>query len=99
MEHFFWHQRWEKNEISFHEGKANANLVRYFTELALAPGARVFLPLCGKTRDITWLLSHGYRVAGAELRSSACAPATTRGCRHEKEVGVRSDRGVGGHGR
>ena len=71
MEHFFWHQRWEKNEISFHEGKANANLVRYFTELALAPGARLFLPLCGKTRDITWLLSHGYRVAGAELSEIA----------------------------
>jgi thiopurine S-methyltransferase len=27
----------------------------------------VFLPLCGKTLDIAWLLSRGYRVAGAEL--------------------------------
>jgi thiopurine S-methyltransferase len=27
----------------------------------------VFLPLCGKTRDIHWLLANGYRVAGAEL--------------------------------
>ena len=29
--------------------------------------ARVFVPLCGKTRDIGWLLARGYRVAGAEL--------------------------------
>jgi thiopurine S-methyltransferase len=27
----------------------------------------VFLPLCGKTLDIHWLLSNGYPVAGSEL--------------------------------
>jgi thiopurine S-methyltransferase len=31
----------------------------------------VFLPLCGKTRDIAWLLAKGYRVAGAELSKVA----------------------------
>jgi thiopurine S-methyltransferase len=35
------------------------------------PGARVFLPLCGKTRDIGWLLGQGCRVAGAELSAIA----------------------------
>jgi thiopurine S-methyltransferase len=29
------------------------------------------VPLCGKTLDIGWLLSHGYRVAGAELSQLA----------------------------
>lgn len=29
---------------------------------------RIFLPLCGKTLDIGWLLERGYRVVGAELR-------------------------------
>ena len=33
--------------------------------------SRVFLPLCGKTRDIHWLLSHGYRVSGSELSKIA----------------------------
>jgi thiopurine S-methyltransferase len=67
MEPNFWLNRWERNEIGFHEGQANALLVRHFDALALKPGDRVFLPLCGKTRDIHWLLSKGCRVAGAEL--------------------------------
>ncbi len=39
--------------------------------LGLAPGARIFLPLCGKTGDIPWLLSQGHAVAGAELSEIA----------------------------
>ena len=30
MDPSFWHQRWEKNEIAFHEGKANPLLVEHF---------------------------------------------------------------------
>ena len=71
MDPSFWHRRWEKNEIAFHEGKANLLLVKYFTELSLAKGRRIFVPLCGKTLDISWLLSNGYRVAGAELSQIA----------------------------
>src|SRR5262245_13496782 len=71
MDPSFWHRRWEKNEIAFHEGKANLLLVKYFTELSLAKGRRIFVPLCGKTLDISWLLSNGYRVAGADLSQIA----------------------------
>jgi thiopurine S-methyltransferase len=71
MEASFWHQRWEKNEIAFHESKANPLLVKHFNELSLAKGRRIFVPLCGKTLDIAWLLSKGYRVAGAELSQIA----------------------------
>jgi thiopurine S-methyltransferase len=63
----FWHNRWETNEISFHKDEANPLLVEHFNALSLENGSRVFIPLCGKTRDIAWLLSNGYRVAGAEL--------------------------------
>lgn len=71
MDASFWHQRWEKNEIAFHEQEANPLLVTYFKRLSLAKGSRVFVPLCGKTLDIAWLLSNGYRVAGAELSKLA----------------------------
>jgi len=71
MDPSFWHQRWEKNEIAFHESKANPVLIKHVNELSLAKGSRVFVPLCGKTRDISWLLSKGYRVAGAELSQIA----------------------------
>jgi thiopurine S-methyltransferase len=71
MDATFWHQRWEKNEIAFHQSKANPLLVKHFNELSLAKGSRIFVPLCGKTLDISWLLSNGYCVAGAELSQIA----------------------------
>ncbi|MDP1752701.1 MAG: thiopurine S-methyltransferase [Reyranella sp.] len=67
MDESFWHRKWERNEIAFHEREANPWLAIYFRNLSLAEGSCVFLPLCGKTLDIHWLLSQGYRVAGAEL--------------------------------
>ena len=73
MDPSFWHQRWAKNEIGFHEPKANPLLVTHFKGLSLPQGSRVFVPLCGKTLDIAWLLSQGYRVAGAELSEVAIA--------------------------
>jgi len=67
MDEEFWRRKWERNEIAFHEGRTNPWLVKHFGDLSLPEGSRVFLPLCGKTRDIHWLLSQGFRVAGAEL--------------------------------
>ncbi|MEO1295655.1 MAG: thiopurine S-methyltransferase [Cyanobacteria bacterium J06636_16] len=67
MDAGFWLQRWEENNIAFHKSEANPLLVKHFKALSLAEGSRIFLPLCGKTLDIAWLLSNGYRVAGAEL--------------------------------
>lgn len=71
MDKPFWHQRWESNDIAFHERRANPLLVKHFQVLSLAKGSRIFLPLCGKTQDIPWLLDNGYRVAGAELSKIA----------------------------
>jgi thiopurine S-methyltransferase len=71
MDASFWHQRWGENKIAFHKSEVNPLLVKYFKELSLVKGGRVFLPLCGKTLDIPWLLSEGYRVAGAELSKIA----------------------------
>lgn len=71
MEAKFWHERWKKNEIGFHEPKPNPLLVRYFDRLDLKKRSRIFVPLCGKTLDIGWLLSKGFRVVGAELSSIA----------------------------
>lgn len=71
MEANFWHDKWARGEIAFHQQQANPFLVAHFDALHLTKGSRVFLPLCGKTRDIAWLLAQGYRVAGAELSELA----------------------------
>ncbi|HEY4342123.1 MAG TPA: thiopurine S-methyltransferase [Steroidobacteraceae bacterium] len=67
----FWHDKWQRNQIAFHEAQVNPLLVAHFDSLHTSPAGRIFVPLCGKTRDIHWLLSHGLRVAGAELSEIA----------------------------
>ena len=67
MEPDFWHNKWKANEIGFHMNQANPMLLAHFQRLHLQPGQRVFVPLCGKTLDIAWLLDQGYSVVGAEL--------------------------------
>ncbi|WJG11205.1 thiopurine S-methyltransferase [Aliiglaciecola sp. LCG003] len=71
MQPDFWHRRWEKNEIGFHLNEANPLLVKYYQQFGLDQHKRIFLPLCGKTNDIAWLLSHEYKVVGCELNESA----------------------------
>ncbi|MFY8282566.1 thiopurine S-methyltransferase [Pseudoalteromonas sp. SSMSWG5] len=71
MDATHWHQRWENNEIGFHEGDVNRYLDQYFTNLNLQQGDTVFVPLCGKTHDIHYLLAQGMRVVGAELSEIA----------------------------
>lgn len=71
MDAEFWHQKWEKNEIGFHRAEVSPWLVTYLERLNLPPAGRVFLPLCGKTKDIGWLLGQGYRVLGVELSERA----------------------------
>lgn len=71
MEAGFWHQKWQRGEIGFHNSEANPLLTAHIGRLALPQGSRIFLPLCGKTLDIAWLLANGYRVVGAELSELA----------------------------
>lgn len=66
MQAEFWHQKWEKGEIAFHEAEPNPLLTRHHPIWNPKAGARIFLPLCGKTRDIAYLLGLGYQVVGVE---------------------------------
>ncbi len=71
MDADFWHRRWQSGDIGFHENSVNPMLAAHVGQLALADSARIFLPLCGKTRDIAWLRERGYRVVGVELSGLA----------------------------
>ncbi len=67
MERDDWLGVWERGDIRFHRPDPNPLMVAHLPGLGLAPGARLFLPLCGKSVDIGWLRAQGFRVAGAEL--------------------------------
>jgi len=67
----FWHRRWEASDIGFHKSDTHPLLLEHFNKLSLDAGSRIFLPLCGKTRDISWFLANGYLAAGVELSKLA----------------------------
>ncbi|MDF0732606.1 thiopurine S-methyltransferase [Pseudomonas entomophila] len=71
MESAFWHKRWADNQIGFHQAEVNPYLRAHWSKLALAPGSRVLVPLCGKSLDLAWLAGQGYRVRGVELSRRA----------------------------
>jgi thiopurine S-methyltransferase len=71
MEADFWHRRWEKKEIGFHEEHGNHLLKRYIKSFDIASNDVIFVPLCGKTKDIAWLLSHGFKIVAVELNEDA----------------------------
>lgn len=67
MELSFWHERWERTEIGFHQQEINVHLQHFWSLLGLRPGQRIFVPLCGKSRDLLWLAGEGYPVTGVEI--------------------------------
>lgn len=71
MQKEFWLERWEKEEIGFHEKAVNAYLIRYWHELHVEQGRSVFVPLCGKSVDMQWLREQGHPVLGVELSEIA----------------------------
>lgn len=71
MESNFWHERWQRGETGWHLPHVHPLLEQSWLRLAIPRGARVLLPLCGKSEDMAWLADQGYRVVGVELSASA----------------------------
>lgn len=71
MDPKFWLERWQKNEIGFHADAVQPALAKHWPALEVPKGARVLVPLCGKSLDMAWLAEHGAHVVGAELSAIA----------------------------
>ena len=66
-----WHSRWEGNKIGWHADQVNQNLIEYFSKLNLVDGDKIFVPLCGKSIDMLYLLQRGLKVVGVEMSEIA----------------------------
>jgi thiopurine S-methyltransferase len=67
----FWHDRWRTGQIGFHQSAVERCLQSHWSDLGLENDTRVFVPLCGKSRDLLWLIDSGHSVAGVELSAVA----------------------------
>ena len=70
MEPEFWCARWARNDIGFHQEEVNTLLRDWWPRVA-PPGGTVFVPLCGKSRDLLWLRAQGFKVIGVEISELA----------------------------
>lgn len=93
MDPDFWLARWEAGRIGFHRDEINPLLVRHWDALGAPRGGTVFVPLCGKSRDMAWLAGRGHPVVGVELSPLAVrgffadhglAPRVARGRAHAR---------------
>jgi len=71
MDDKFWLDRWCENKIGFHQQEFNAHLTKFWEKLDLNPQGIVFVPMCGKSRDLLWLNDRGHPVMGIELSEIA----------------------------
>lgn len=76
MEHTFWHNKWEINQLGFHLDYVHPllkrNLALFQVNGLLKTAGKIFVPLCGKTLDIGFLLAQGYQVVANDLSEIAC---------------------------
>ncbi len=71
MQAEFWHARWRTGQTGFHQNAVDKFLSGYWAALALPERSKVFVPLCGKSLDLLWLLGQGMSVTGVELSAIA----------------------------
>lgn len=67
MEPEFWLERWREGRTHFHQDKVMPLLEKHWAAQQVRAGEQVLVPLCGKSLDMIWLASQGYRVLGVEL--------------------------------
>lgn len=67
MDRDFWQARWDEGRIGFHQDEINPYLRQYWGRLALGGTGKIFVPLCGKSKDMLWLRGQGHDVMGVEI--------------------------------
>lgn len=67
----YWKSRWEKGQIGFH-GATYHSALESFWHKYMPSCHTVFVPFCGKSHDLLWLLRQNYKVVGCEVSEIAC---------------------------
>ena len=67
QDNHLWLKFWRDQRTDFHQSDVNPLLSKFWPDLRLPQGSRVFVPLCGKSLDMLWLAQQGHEVIGVEL--------------------------------
>lgn len=67
MNKTYWLNRWETGNIRFNQPTPHRFLIKHYQSLGLHPHEQVFVPLCGKSIDMIWIMAQDQRVIGVEI--------------------------------
>ena len=73
MDAAYWQSHWQRGETGWHRDEVMPLLQKHWPGIDPAPGARVGVPLCGKTLDMPWLAAQGHDVLGIEVAAEGIA--------------------------
>jgi len=66
-----WLERWRKGTTGWHRSDINPQLIENINQLVEARLQKIFVPLCGASLDMKYLIDQGFHVVGVELSSLA----------------------------
>jgi len=66
-----WLERWRKGTTGWHRSDINPQLIENINQLVEARFQKIFVPLCGASLDMRYLIDQGFHVVGVELSSLA----------------------------
>jgi len=62
-----WLDRWKKGTTGWHRSDVNPQLIENINQLSEARTQKIFVPLCGASLDMKYLIDQGFNVVGVEL--------------------------------
>jgi len=63
-----WSNRWREGRAGWHAEEIHKMLSKYFPLVVDGrTNLKIFVPLCGKTKDIKWMYDQGHRIVGVEF--------------------------------
>lgn len=71
MEISYWQSRWRKDNTGWHMDNVYPPLANIWSQLSIKSSAKVFVPLCGKSLDLRWLVERGHQVTGVDVSQKA----------------------------
>lgn len=71
MELSYWQSKWQKGKIGFHMKNGYPGLEKHWHSLRFDDKPTVLVPLCGKSKDLSWLSDRCKQVVGVEISKLA----------------------------
>jgi len=62
-----WLDRWKKGTTGWHRSDINPQLIKHINQFVETRPQKIFVPLCGASLDMIYLIDQGFHVVGVEL--------------------------------